>query len=355
MPPIPSVRAPRPAASASRSTARSRLTGSRGTDRDRHHPYVGAPCRTAIGVMISPDRTDGPRPVDPCPKTSQALKAVAGQRCALNLAGESITKDAISRGDMVLDPELHAPTNRIDVELRLLASEPKPVTQWMPVRLFHASADTAARLVLLDDTAIAPGQAGLVQLVLDQPIAAAAGDRFVLRDTTSQRTVGGGTLLDLRAPARKRRTPERLAQLRAHRIGDPEAALAMMLAIAPRFVELSASARATARAPRRRFRTSSSGCPSSRPANRWTVVCPPCPRRAGWSSSERCSQNCRHSMPTIPTCPASASSGYGCARAAADAGTGAVGAARACVRTAGTSRWTGRAECVFTPAIRGAL
>jgi selenocysteine-specific elongation factor len=170
-------------------------------------------------------------------------RGVAGQRCALNLAGESISKDATSRGDMVLDPELHAPTNRIDVELRLLASEQKPVTQWMPVRLFHASADTAARLVLLEDTPIAPGQSGLVQLVLDQPIAAAAGDRFVLRDTTSQRTIGGGTFLDLRAPARKRRTPERLAQLRAHRIGDPEAALAMMLEIAPRFVELPAFAR----------------------------------------------------------------------------------------------------------------
>jgi selenocysteine-specific elongation factor len=170
-------------------------------------------------------------------------RGVAGQRCALNLAGDSINKDAISRGDMVLDAELHAPTNRIDVELRLLGSEPKPVMQWMPVRLFHASADIGARLVLLEDAPLAPGQDGRVQMVLDRPIAAAAGDRFVLRDTTSQRTIGGGTFLDLRAPARKRRTPERLAQLRAHRIGDPQAALATMLETAPRFVELSAFAR----------------------------------------------------------------------------------------------------------------
>ena len=65
----------------------------------------------------------------------------------------------------------------------------------------------------------------------------------MVRDTTSQRTIGGGSFLDLRAPARKRRTPERLAQLRAHGLGDPEAALAMMLENAPRFVELSAFAR----------------------------------------------------------------------------------------------------------------
>jgi selenocysteine-specific elongation factor len=168
---------------------------------------------------------------------------VAGQRCALNLVGEGVSKDAISRGDVVLDPELHAPTDRIDAELRLLASEPKPVSQWMPVRLFHAAAEIGARLVLLEDPPLGPGQAGRVQLVLDRPIAAATGDRFVVRDTTNQRTIGGGSFLDLRAPTRKRRTPERLAQLRAQRIGDPEAALAMMLEIAPRFVELSTFAR----------------------------------------------------------------------------------------------------------------
>lgn len=173
----------------------------------------------------------------PCPR------GIAGERCALNLTGDNINKDAIRRGDMVLDPDLHAPTNRIDADLRLLASEPKPVGQWMPLRVFHASADVGARVVLLDDSPPAPGRDGQVQLVLERPIAAAAGDRFVVRDTTGQRTVGGGTFLDLRAPARKRRTPERLAQLRAHRISEPEAALASMLEIAPRFVELSTFAR----------------------------------------------------------------------------------------------------------------
>ena len=56
----------------------------------------------------------------------------AGERCALNLAGDGIAKDAIHRGDVVLDPELHAPADRIDATLRVLAAEPKPITQWMP-------------------------------------------------------------------------------------------------------------------------------------------------------------------------------------------------------------------------------
>jgi selenocysteine-specific elongation factor len=170
-------------------------------------------------------------------------RGVAGQRCALNLAGDGISNDAIERGQVVLDPDLHAPTDRIDASLRLLASEQKPVTQWMPARLHHAATEVGARVVLLGDGSIPPGGESPVQIVLDRPIAAAAGDRFVLRDTTAQRTIGGGKFLDLRAPSRKRRTPERLAQLQAHAMSDPERSLAGLLEIPPHHVELSAFAR----------------------------------------------------------------------------------------------------------------
>src|SRR6202166_3341391 len=170
-------------------------------------------------------------------------RGVAGQRCALNLAGDGISKDAIERGQVVLDPDLHAPTDRIDATLRLLATEQKSVTQWMPARLHHAATEVGARVVLLGDAPIPPGGEAPVQIVLDRPIAAAEGDRFVLRDTTAQRTIGGGRFLDLRAPSRKRRTPERLAQLQAHAIGDPERALAGLLDIAPHYVDLTAFAR----------------------------------------------------------------------------------------------------------------
>ena len=170
-------------------------------------------------------------------------RGVAGERCALNLAGDGISKDAIARGDVVLDPDLHAPTDRIDATLRLLSTEHRPVTQWMPARLHHAATEVGARIVLLGDTPLAPGGEAFAQLVLDQPIAAAAGDRFVLRDTTAQRTIGGGKFLDLRAPQRKRRTPERLAQLQAHAVADAEPALAALLAVPPHYVDLAAFAR----------------------------------------------------------------------------------------------------------------
>ena len=166
-----------------------------------------------------------------------AQRAVAGQRCALNLAGDGIGKDRISRGDVVLDPILHAPTTRIDAQLHLLASETKPVGDWHPARLHHASADVDVRIVPLEEP-LAAGRDGRVQLVLERPIAAVVGDRFVLRDTSSQRTIGGGQFLDLRAPLRKRRTPERFAQLAALAERDPADAFARLLAVAPYFVDV---------------------------------------------------------------------------------------------------------------------
>ena len=133
----------------------------------------------------------------------------AGDRCALNLAGQGISKEAIRRGDMVVDPRLHAPTDRIDARLRVLPTEAKPIGQWSRCDLHHAAAEVGARIVLLDDEPIAPGESADVQLVLDRPIAAAAPDPLRHPRRSAQRTLGGGRFIDLRAPAPARRTPER--------------------------------------------------------------------------------------------------------------------------------------------------
>ena len=166
--------------------------------------------------------------------------AQAGDRCALNLAGDGISKEAVSRGDMVLSPHLHMPTDRIDASLSILPSERKPMDQWFPVRLHHASAEVGARIVLLQDDGLAPGAHGRVQLVLDRPIAAASGDRFVVRDVSAQRTIGGGRFLDLRPPQRKRRSPERMAQLAAHGIDDPVEAARGLLSVDPFYLNAAA-------------------------------------------------------------------------------------------------------------------
>ncbi|MFN3276824.1 MAG: selenocysteine-specific translation elongation factor [Paracoccus hibiscisoli] len=157
-----------------------------------------------------------------------ATEGLAGQRCALNLAGEAVAKDAIHRGDIVLTPALHAPTDRIDARLTVLEAEPKPIGTWFPARLHTHATEVGARIVPLSDP-IAPGGGGPVQIVLDRPIAA---------------TIGGGHFLDLRPPARKRRTPDRLALIAAADAPEP---LAAMLATAP--VDATVFARDRAMSP----------------------------------------------------------------------------------------------------------
>ena len=169
--------------------------------------------------------------------------ARAGERCALNLAGPDITKGAIRRGDVALDPELHAPTDRIDARIRVLPTERKAVGQWFPVRLHHAAAEAGARIVLFDDKPIAPGEEANIQLVLDRPIAAAAYDRFVVRDVSAQRTLGGGLFLDLRAKARGRRTAERREQRAGLELADPSTCLAALLETPPFALDLCVFAR----------------------------------------------------------------------------------------------------------------
>lgn len=193
-------------------------------------------------VIVSPSgRTARVRSIHA--QNRAAERGIAGQRCALNLAGEGISKDSIARGDMVLAPELHAPTDRIDASVRILASERKPVGQWFPVRLHHAAVEVGARVVLLQDDPIQPGETSVVQLVLDHPIAAAAHDTFVVRDTSAQRTIGGGFFIDLRAPARHRRGEERRAQISALMQADPALAMRSIASAPPYFCDLPTFAR----------------------------------------------------------------------------------------------------------------
>jgi selenocysteine-specific elongation factor len=153
----------------------------------------------------------------------------AGDRCALNLTGERIAKDAIHRGDMLVDPFLHAPSDRIDARLHLLPSEPRAVEPWLAVRLHHGAAEVNARVIPLEGQQLRPGQTADVQLVLDRPVAAAVLDRFVLRDVSARRTMGGGRFIDLRAPERHRRTPAREVERAALGIDDPQLSLAALL------------------------------------------------------------------------------------------------------------------------------
>jgi len=167
-----------------------------------------------------------------------APTAVAGQRCALNLTGPGFDKAAVARGDWVLAECLHAPVTRVDARLRVLASEDKPLRHWTPVHIHLGATDVTGRVSLLEGEVVAPGTDVLVQLVLDKPVGALHGDRFIVRDQSATRTVGGGRVLDSFPPARGRRTPARIELLRALETDAPANALQAMLQASASGVDL---------------------------------------------------------------------------------------------------------------------
>ena len=144
-----------------------------------------------------------------------AERARAGERCALNLSGRGLGPGTIARGDWVVDRALHAPGDRIDVRLRVLPAETRALRHWTPVHVHLAASHSTARVAVLGAGGIAPGGDGRVQIVLDRPLHALAGDRIVIRDQSATRTMGGGTVIDPFSPKRGRARPTRLAWLDA--------------------------------------------------------------------------------------------------------------------------------------------
>ena len=168
--------------------------------------------------------------------------AQAGERCALNLSGADLTLEQLERGDWITGPDAPAPVKKFDARLRLLPSEARALAHWTPVHLHLGAADVTGRVALLEGDALATGETGLVQLVLDRPLGAVRGDRFILRDQSARRTIAGGVVIDIFPPPRGRARPERLLRLRAMEHNDHPGALNQLLDRAPAGLDLGAFA-----------------------------------------------------------------------------------------------------------------
>jgi selenocysteine-specific elongation factor len=172
-------------------------------------------------------------------QNTESRVAVADERCALNLAGSALRKELINRGDWTVAPTAPGAVQRMDARLRILRSERKSFRNWCPVHVHLGAADTTGRVAILEGLDIAPGESRLVQLVLDQHIGAVRGDKFIIRDQSAQRTLGGGQVIDIFAPKRGRGKPDRLAFLAKMEGEDHEAALRSLLETSPNGVNLT--------------------------------------------------------------------------------------------------------------------
>ena len=166
----------------------------------------------------------------------EAERGVTGQRCAINLAG--IDKEIVRRGDWLVSSSDLRPVRKIDTDFLVLATEVRPLRHWTPVHVHLAAADVTGRVAILGADQVEPNTTGRAQLVLDHPIGAVARDRFIIRDQSAQRTLGGGHVVDIFPPTRGRARPDRLAMLDALDTDDDSAALSGALEVASAGLDL---------------------------------------------------------------------------------------------------------------------
>ena len=129
-----------------------------------------------------------------------AERAGPGRRTALALVG--VSKEELARGDVAVTGKGWRATRTLDVLLELLGTARKPLAVRTRVRVHLGTAEVLARVAQV--RAIQPGDSAPVRLLLEQPLVARGGDRFVVRSFSPVTTIGGGIVLDPFPPKRPR-------------------------------------------------------------------------------------------------------------------------------------------------------
>jgi selenocysteine-specific elongation factor len=151
-----------------------------------------------------------------------ALESAGPGRVAVNLA--RVDSHELHRGLVLTDDPAVVATDRLLVRL----ARPLPDRTRVRVHLGTASVDGALSRSGRDAIDLAGGSVAAI-LRLAGPIAAAPGDRFVLRRSSGDARVVGGTVLDVepaRGVSRRRQSTERIAALAAAIDGSDGVAMA---------------------------------------------------------------------------------------------------------------------------------
>jgi selenocysteine-specific elongation factor len=149
-----------------------------------------------------------------------------GNRVAINLVG--LSANDLKRGYTLTRPGWLIPTSMIDARLRLLTGPQHPLKNNTEVSFHTGSADVMARVRLLENDEVQPGQTTWVQIVLKEPLVVVNGDHYVIRSTMD--TLGGGTIIDAHPEHHLRRSrSETVENLKTRADGKTEGTLIAIL------------------------------------------------------------------------------------------------------------------------------
>ncbi len=152
-------------------------------------------------------------------------QARPGTRTAINLTG--VSSDQLRRGQVVSVPDALQTTTAVDVRLRAVKDLRRPLRHNARLSFHTGASEVWGKLRLLEVDELGPGEEGWAQIRLDEPLAALAGDLFVVRDAND--TLGGGQIVEARGRRHRRHDARTLDALSSLQTGSPEERLVTLV------------------------------------------------------------------------------------------------------------------------------
>ncbi|WP_420451611.1 selenocysteine-specific translation elongation factor [Ilumatobacter sp.] len=168
---------------------------------------VGGRLSTTSDVHVAPgDRAVRIRSVQ---SAGRALDDIGpGNRVAVNLSG--VDHGELRRGHAVIETHRWHLSDRVDASLEVLPSLDHDVSRRGAYVAYVGSGEHPVRMRVLGSEALAPGTRGSVRMFLPVALPVLPGDRYVLRESGRDETVGGGEILDIAPVLRaSRAAPDR--------------------------------------------------------------------------------------------------------------------------------------------------
>lgn len=122
-------------------------------------------------------------------------KLEAGNRCALNITG--VDHSNINRGDVLVVDGQWLGTNKFDASLKVLESIEHAVSKRGSYMMYVGSREIKVALHIIGSTSIQSGETGFIRVALPVTLPLVPGDRFILRESGRDETIGGGEVLDI--------------------------------------------------------------------------------------------------------------------------------------------------------------
>ena len=130
----------------------------------------------------------------------------AGDRASLNLIG--LKHKDFERGMLIAGKQINE-TKMLDAKLFIFKNA-SSIGLWSQVVFLLGTVRVMVRMHLLDKDELKSEEQGIVQIYLPKPVIAQIGDHFIIRNSSGDLTLGGGTIIDPYPLHHRRRRKEQI-------------------------------------------------------------------------------------------------------------------------------------------------